>query len=85
MDSEVSVDTDFLLLGKKPQVLKKPTFEEIEIDPQAMEKFEASQRRRDSYNNTQALAQKLWIPVFTYDRFLYFSGYKQQSAKAGAF
>jgi len=85
VDDAVSVDTDFILLGNRPQVLKKPTFEQIEIDPQAMEKFEASQRRRDDYNNIRAQAQNLWIPTFAYDRFLYFTGYKQQSANAGAF
>jgi hypothetical protein len=85
VDNEISVETNFLVLGKTPQVLRKPTFEQIEIDPQAMEKFEASQKRRDNYNTIQAQAQNLWIPVFTYDRFLYFTGYKQQSANAGAF
>jgi len=85
VDDAVSVDTDFLVLGNRPQVLKKPTFEQAEIDPQAMEKFDASQRRRDDYNNIRTQAQNLWIPIFTYDRFLYFTGYKQQSANAGAF
>ncbi len=85
VDNEISVDTNFLVLGKTPQVLRKPTFEQIEIDPQAMEKFEASQKRKDNYDTIQAQAQNLWIPVFTYDRFLYFTGYKQQSANAGAF
>lgn len=85
VDDAVSVDTDFLVLGNRPQALIKPTFEQIEIDPQAMEKFEASQRRRNNYNNIHTQAQNLCIPVFTYDRFLYFTGYKQQSANAGAF
>jgi len=85
VDDAITVDADFLVLGKKPQVLRKPTFEQIEIDPKAMEKFEASRKRRDNYNNIQTQAQNLWIPVFTYDRFLYFAGYKQQSANAGAF
>jgi len=85
VDDAVSVDTDFLVLGNRPQALIKPTFEQIEIDPQAMEKFEATQRRRSNYNNIHTQAQNLCIPVFTYDRFLYFTGYKQQSANAGAF
>lgn len=85
VENRVSVDTDFLLLGNKPQLLKKPTFEEIEIDPQAMEKFEASKKIRDHYDNMETQAQNLWIPVFNYDRFLYFTGYKHQSANAGAF
>jgi len=85
VDGVVSVDTDFLVLGKKPSVLRKPTFEQLEIDPGAMDKYEASQRKRDYYQNVQAQAQALWIPVFTYDRFLNFIGYKGQVSRAGAF
>ncbi len=85
VDNAVSVDTDFLVLGKQPEVLKKPTVEQLEIDPQAMDKYEASQRIRDDYEKVRSQAQALWIPIFTYDRFLYFIGYKQQSAAAGAF
>jgi hypothetical protein len=85
VDDAITVDADFLVIGKAPRVLRKPTFEQIEIDPKAIEKFEASRKRRDNYNNIQTQAQNLWIPVFTYDRFLYFAGYKQQSANAGAF
>ena len=85
VDDAVSVDTDFLVLGKMPLVLRKPTFEELEIDPRAMDKYEASQRLRNRYDQLQAQAQALWIPVFTYDRFLYFIGYKGQVTRAGAF
>ncbi|MBN2138049.1 MAG: hypothetical protein JW720_09595 [Sedimentisphaerales bacterium] len=85
VDDAVSVDTDFLILGNRPAVLRKPTFEQIEIDPQAMDKYEASVQARDNYDKILSQAQNLWIPIFTYDRFLNFTGYKQQSANAGAF
>ena len=85
VDNAITVDTDFLVLGNRPTVRKKPTFEEIEIDPQATDKYETSLRVRENYEKLRTQAQALWIPVFTYDRFLNFIGYKQQSANAGAF
>jgi hypothetical protein len=82
---EISIDTDFLVLGTIPQVLKKPTFEQTEVDPMAMEKYEASLRKLTAYQEMQTRAQTLSIPVFNLERFLYFIGYKTQSAGPGAF
>ena len=45
----VSIDTDFLVLGKAPNVRKKPTFEEMEVYPTAMEKYEASLQKLAHY------------------------------------
>jgi hypothetical protein len=81
----VSIDTNFLVLGNIPQVLEKPTLDELEVDPRAMEKYEASLQRLNQYNQFLTQAQALWIPVFKYERFLYFIGYKSQVARSGAF
>lgn len=81
----VSIDTDFLVLGKMPRLLKKPTFEQIEVDPMAMEKYEASLRKLTSYKEVQTRAEALSVPVFNAERFLYFIGYKTQSIRPGAF
>jgi hypothetical protein len=81
----ISIDTDFLVLGQQPQVLQRPTLEEQEVDPRAREKYEASLLKLNHYNELQSQAQALWIPVFTYERFLYFTGYKGQIGRAGAF
>ena len=81
----ISIDTDFLVLGQQPLVLEKPTFEELEADPSAMERYENSLERLNNYNDIQARAQDLWIPIFTYERFLYFIGFKTQISRAGAF
>jgi hypothetical protein len=82
---EISIDTDFLVLGTTPTVLKKPTFEQMEVDPMAMEKYEASLKKLTSYKEIQARAQTLSIPVFNLERFLYFIGYKTLSARPDAF
>jgi len=82
----ISIDTDFLVLGGQPQVPKQqPTFEERELDPGAMQRYEALLQRLNHYNQLQSQAQALWIPVFRYERFLYFIGYKGQISQAGAF
>jgi hypothetical protein len=81
----VSVDTDFVVLGQPPEVLSRPTLEQSEIDPLAMQKYQASLEALNRYNEIRSQAQGLWIPIFTYDRFLYFIGYEGQIGRAGAF
>jgi hypothetical protein len=85
MTDSISINTDFLVLGNQPTVLRKPTLEEEEIDPRAVAKYEASLQELRRYNQLRAQAQTLWIPVFTYEKFLYFVGYNSQVSQAGAF
>jgi len=83
---DISIDTDFLVLGDQPQVpQQQPTFEQLEVDPGAMQRYEALLQQLNHYNQLQSQAQNLWIPIFRYERFLYFIGYKGQISKAGAF
>jgi len=85
VDDSITIDTDFFVLGKQPQVLQRPTIDEIDIDPRAMEQYNASLQRLNRYNELRDKAQSLWIPVLTYDKFLFFIGYKSQIGEAGAF
>jgi hypothetical protein len=84
-NEDVTIETDFIILGRPTEVLRKPTFEEIEADPMAMERYEKSVQKLYRYNQIQQSAQNLSIPIFNYNRFLYFIGYKTQSEKPGAF
>jgi len=84
-DDNVSIDTDFLVLGSPPRVLERPTREQMEIDPMAVEKHEASLQKLTAYKDAQNQAQALFVPVFNAERFFYFIGYKEQSTRAGAF
>ncbi len=81
----VSIETDFLVLGKPPQVVRRPSFDEMEADPLAMEKYNASVQRLERYKLVQSRAEGLSIPIFNYNRFLYLIGYKTQSEIPGAF
>jgi hypothetical protein len=55
------------------------------MDPMATERYEASRQKRAHYQDIQKQAQALLIPVFNYERFLFFIGYETQSGTAGAF
>jgi hypothetical protein len=85
VDDTISIDTNFIVLGQQPQVLPRPTPDELDINPRAMEIYNASLERLNRYNELRDQAQSLWIPIFTYDRFLYFIGYKSHIGQAGAF
>jgi hypothetical protein len=80
----VSADTDFVILGDEPAVPPRPTLDDLQVDPTARDKYDAAVRRREAYQTVQSQAQALWIPIFTYERFLYFIGYKGLMAKPGA-
>jgi len=81
----VSIETDFMVLGNPPEVLRKPAQAELEIDPAAMQKYNASVREHEHYKEVESRAQALWIPIFNYERFLYLIGYKEYATTAGAF
>lgn len=83
--NNISIETDFLVLGKPPSILIRPSVTELEMDPMATERYEASRQKRVHYQDIQKQAQALLIPVFNYERFLFFIGYETQSGTAGAF
>ncbi len=83
--NEVSATTDFVVLGKEPTVPAEPTLEQQTQDPTAMEKFNAIRQSNERYNQVRQRAEALWVPIFSYDRFLHFTGYANQSRKPGAF
>jgi hypothetical protein len=74
---DVSIDVDFLVLGSAPKVFREPTHEDTETNPAAMQQYNAALQRLDRYKDVQSRAEALWIPIFKYERFLYFIGYKK--------
>jgi len=81
----VSAQTDFVVLGQAPLVPREPRVEDLEVDPMAKEKYQAAVQRLNNYKEVQSRAEALRIPIFTYDRFLYFIGYSEQANQPGAF
>lgn len=76
VEESVAIDTDFVVLGTLPQVKKKPTLDEVEADPMAMDKYEASIKALENYQEVKNQAKDLFIPVFGTKRFLNFIGYE---------
>ncbi|MFC1677001.1 hypothetical protein ACFL3G_08060 [Planctomycetota bacterium] len=81
----VSIQTDFLVLGSEPHARRRPTFEEMETYPMAMQRYEDSLKRASQYKEIVKLADVLQIPVLSYERFLYLIGYKTQAGRPEGF
>jgi Na+-transporting NADH:ubiquinone oxidoreductase subunit NqrC len=77
----VSISTNFLVLGTTPKAAAKPNAEEMEADPRAKEKYEAALQKQQEYNEVITQAKTLSIPVFDLERFLDFIGYTNSTTK----
>ena len=59
------------------------------LDPQildaVLEGLKFQKQRLDQYNQIKQQAGTFYIPVLSYERFLYFIGYKVESTRPGAF
>jgi len=75
VSDEITVNTDFVILGTAPRLFPEPTREEMEIDPTAMDRHKSSVARSAEYRNIRKQAQELSIPIFNLDRFFSFIGY----------
>ncbi len=82
---EVSIETDFVVLGKRPRVMKKPSRSDYEIDPMIKQRYETSQRKISQYNGILSRANTYGIPVFNLSRFLNLIGYETLAAKSTPF
>lgn len=84
VSKEVTARTDYVILGTEPKVPAEPTPEVQTADPTAKERYDAARQRNEQYNQIRQRAEALWVPIFNYDRFLYFTGYANQISKPGA-
>ena len=75
----VNVDTDFVVLGKEPVV---PSFSKDELqDPFNAKKLQDAQAAADAYAKVRDTAKELHIPILNQNRFLYLTGYYEQSRR----
>ncbi|MBL7216027.1 MAG: hypothetical protein ISS71_10150 [Phycisphaerae bacterium] len=72
----VTVDTDFIVVGMAPDPLARPTQDEIDIDPMAQQRHEQSLRKIRDYKELLDKANNLSVPVFNQKRFMYLIGYE---------
>jgi hypothetical protein len=80
LEEVVTIDTDFVVLGASPRVLPKPTLDQIEADPMATDKYEASIKASEQYGEVKNQAKDLFIPVFGVKKFLNFIGYESTAS-----
>jgi predicted nucleic acid-binding Zn-ribbon protein len=85
VSNAVSAKTDFVILGDAPDVPSQPSDADLQADPTLRDKYNAAKQRLDQYNEIRQQAAAFYIPVLNYQRFLYFSGYKTESTRPGAF
>jgi len=82
---EVSIETDFVVLGKEPKVMRKPSRDDYEIDPMIKQRYETSQEKASQYNGILSRANTFGVPVFNLARFLNLIGYETLAAKSTPF
>ena len=79
LTNEVNVDTDFVVLGATPE-LPNYSKEEAE-DPINAKRLADAQAELEAYNSVLTKARDLSIPIMNQNRFLYYTGFYEQSAK----
>ncbi len=84
LEDDVSINTDLIILGTAPLILARPTSEQAEFNPAAMERYEASKKLYEHYKQIEQDARTFSIPIFNINKFFFFTGYKEQAAKPGA-
>jgi archaellum component FlaC len=84
LEDDVSINTDLIILGTAPLILARPTPEQAEFNPAAMERYEASKKLYEHYKQIEQAAGTFSIPIFNINKFFFFTGYKEQAAKPGA-
>jgi hypothetical protein len=50
-----------------------------------MDRYNAARKADEYYEQIRQRAESLYVPIFNYDRFLFFTGYADQAGKPGAF
>jgi hypothetical protein len=81
----VTIETDFVVLGTRPEPLAVPTAEEINLDPRAETKYETSVQKGKDYDDVFARSGVLSVPVINQQRFLHLIGYHSLAAKSTPF
>ena len=82
VETEMTINTDFVILGTAPTVPEKPSLDDMEVDPMAMDKYDEAGKASADYREVKEQAESLYIPVFNLKRFLSFIGYETIAAKS---
>lgn len=77
---ELNVDTDFVVLGKEPEI---PTVDraELETDAPLKAKYDEAIAAAEAYAEISSKAREYRIPILNQNRFLYLTGYYDQAKR----
>jgi hypothetical protein len=75
VQNEVTIDTDFVVVGGKPKPMARPEQAAVDLDPSLQQKYEDSIKSAQVYQSQLDTADTLSTPVFNQKRFLYLIGY----------
>jgi hypothetical protein len=73
---EVTINTDFVVLGKMPAAISEPTREQIMADPLIEERYEEALQNRELYEKYLSQAKLFSVPVLNQKKFFYMTGYQ---------
>lgn len=79
---ELTIDTDFLIVGAEPDHALKPTREQIDRDPDVERKYEDYLAKTVAYQEVLDRARVFSVPVFNRERFLKLVGYETAASKS---
>ncbi|HOQ04412.1 MAG TPA: hypothetical protein PKY88_04290 [Anaerohalosphaeraceae bacterium] len=81
LEDEITVNTDFVVMGDSPRRLPKPTQTELELNPAAQQRYEEAQAHAAQYAAVLQKAELLSVPVFNLKQFYYLLGYETLASK----
>lgn len=81
IQDDVTIDTDFIVVGTDPTIPPRPTQDELDADPTALQRFDAASQKASAYGNQLLKAGSLRVPVFNHKQFMYLIGYDTLATK----
>ena len=82
---EVSINTDFVVLGEAPDVPSKPTMEQIDYDPTIKVKYDKAVERMEAYSSVIERAERLSVAKMNRERFFNLIGYNTTAERETPF
>ncbi|MBN1123391.1 MAG: hypothetical protein JXA82_00190 [Sedimentisphaerales bacterium] len=83
--NEVTINTNFLIVGDVPVRMYEPTPEEMDANPSLARQYQESIDRSKSYQEIMDRAERLSVPVLNQSRFLHLIGYESLATKSTPF
>lgn len=83
--TEVTINTDFVVLGVPGRTMEKPTRQQVELDPTVEQRYQASVANAQEYDDILSRANTLRVPIFNQSKFVYLIGYESLASKSSPF